>query len=129
MRHPIFLLVGVLNRVQTCASMTEAHKLDLRSKICELVRQCITSSVCAFDFGTDSVDATCMYTQVQELAASLSTECDVQTAIHADLLVVSSMMLTSSLTGCLLQPLPCDVHSREHLQQALRVEIEELMSR
>lgn len=129
MRHPIFLLVGVLNRVQTCASMTETHKLDLRGKICDLVRQCITSSVCAFDFGTDSGDSKCMYTQVQDLAASFSTECDVQAEIQEDLLVVSSMLLTSSLTGCLLLPLPCDVHSREHLQQTLRVEIEDLMSR
>ena len=129
MRHPIFLLVCVLNRVQACERMTEAHKLDLRSKICDLVRQCLTSSVCAIDFGTDCGDAKCMYAQVQELAVSFSAECEVEAAIQEDLLVVSSMMLTSSLTGCLLLPQPCDVHSQEYLQQTLRAEIENLMSR
>lgn len=109
--------------------MTETQKLDLRSKICDLVRQCLTSSVCAFDFGTQSGDVKCMYAQVQDLAACFSTECEVEAAIQEDLLVVSSMMLTSSLTGCLLLPQPCDVHSQEYLQQTLRDEIEELMSR
>lgn len=111
--------------------MTATHKLDVHSKICELVRQCITSSVCAFDFGTDSTggDVPCMYVQVQDLVGAFSDTCGVQAGIQEDLRVVSSMMLTSSLTGCLLRPLPCDVYSPAHLQQTLRVEIEELMSR
>ena len=125
MRHPVFLLIGVLDTVQRCPLMQDTRKLDLRTKICDLMQQCITSTASAYDFHADTT-CPCMYTQVQELASLVSGKCAVERELKEELHTISCMLLTSSLTGCLQRPLPCDSHCEAWMQQNLRDEIAKL---
>ena len=125
MRHPVFLLMDVLDTVQRCTLMSDSLKLDLRTKTCGLMQQCITHSTSAYDFHADAA-CPCMYTQVRELASLVPGACAVERELHAALQVISCMLLTSSLTGCLQLPLPCDLHCEEWMQANLREEIARL---
>jgi|1048.fasta_scaffold71652_2 hypothetical protein len=127
MQHPVFLFVSLLNTLQQCRHIQEERKLDLRTKICDLLHQCITCKTSAYDLQSDS-SCPCMYTQVQELASSLSAKCEEERDLQRELQVISSMLLTSSLTACLARPLPCDSYSEEWLQKNLRDQLERLTS-
>jgi hypothetical protein len=127
MKHPVFSLVSSLERLQRCKHMQEERKLDMRTKICDLLHQCITGKTSAYDLQTDT-SCPCMYTQVQELASSLSGKCEDERDLQRELQDISSMFLTSSLTACLTRPLPCDSYSDEWLQRNLRDQLEQLTS-
>jgi hypothetical protein len=123
MRHPAFLLVGALQTLERCAQMQAAQRLDVRTKLCDVLQQCVTGSTSAYDL---QGDGTCLYTQVQDIAASEPGSCSAERELQSELQVLSSMLLTSALTGCLTLPLPGDAHPVESLQQNLRAEIERL---
>jgi hypothetical protein len=123
MRHPAFVLVHALQTLQRCSQMDEAQRLDVRTKLCDVLQQCVTGTASAYDL---QADGACLYTQVRDVAASVPGACAAERELQAELQGLCSMLLTSALTGCLTRPLPGDVHSQESLLQTLRVEIERL---
>jgi hypothetical protein len=130
MRHPVFSLMHALDTLQRCTRMHDAQKLDVRTKICDLMQQCITSTASAYDFQADAA-CPCMYTQVQEIGSLVQCadergECAVERELQLELQEISSMLLTTSLTGCLQRPLPCDSLCAEWMQNDLRSEIVKL---
>jgi hypothetical protein len=130
MRHPVFSLMHALDTLQRCPRMQDTQKLDVRTKICDLMQQCITSTASAYDFQADAA-CPCMHSQVQEIASLAQCavereECAVERELQLELQVISSMLLTSSLTGCLQRPLPCDLLCAEWMQNDLRSEIAKL---
>ena len=125
MRHPAFVLVHALQTLQACTQMDAAQRLDLRTKMCDVLQQCVTGTGSAYDLHADRT-CPCMHTQVQDVAASVPGHCAAERELQQELLALASMLLTSALTGCLARPLPGDSHSQEWLQQNLRSEIERL---
>jgi hypothetical protein len=125
MRHPAFVLVGALQTLQGCAQMDAAQRLDLRTKFCDVLQQCVTGAASAYDLHADR-SCPCLYTQVQDVAAAVPGRCAAERELQRELQELGSMLLTSALTGCLARPLPGDSHSEEWLQQSLRAEIERL---
>ncbi len=112
MSHPEFLLVGALQTLESCAQMETDQRLDVWTKLCDVLKQCVTGSASAYDL---QGDGTCLYTQVQDVAASVPGTCAAERELQSELQVLSSMLLTSALTGCLMRPLPGDEHPVESL--------------
>jgi hypothetical protein len=125
MRHPAFLLVGALQTLERCAQMEAAQRLDLRTKLCDALQQCVTGSTSAFDLHADSSSPS-LWAQVQDAASAVPGACAAERELQRELQVLGSTLLTSALSGCLARPLPGDAHSDESLQQNLRAEIERL---
>ena len=123
MRHPAFLLVQALETLERCAQMEAALQLDVRTKLCDVLQQCVTGSASAYDLQGDGAS---LHAQVQDVAASVPGVCAAERELQRELQVLCSVLLTSALTGCLARPLPGDSRSEESLQQNLRAEIERL---
>ncbi len=123
MRHPAFLLVEALQTLERCAQMEAAQRLDLRTKLCDVLQQCVTGAASAYDLQGDGAS---LHALVLDVAASVPGACAAERELQRELQVLGSMLLTSALTGCLARPLPGDSRSEESLQQNLRAEIERL---
>jgi len=125
MRHPAFVLVHALQTLQACTQMDAAQRLDLRTKLCDVLQQCATGTGNAYDLQADPT-CPCMHAQVLDVAAAVPGHCAAERELQRELQALGSMLLTSALTGCLARSQPGDSHPPEWLQQNLRAEIERL---
>lgn len=115
--------MDALQTLERCAQLEEAQRLDMRTKLCEVLQQCVTGSTSAFDLQGDDAS---LYTLVRDVAASVPGACPAERELQGELQMLCSMLLTSALTGCLARPLPGDALSQESMLQTLRAQIERL---